>query len=95
MNYKNFTIQFSGLKDGVHNYIFKINNEFFDLFEYSELDKGNLEAKVELKKSAVMLEFNIEVTGLITLTCDLCIDDFEQNLSFKNTIYVKFGDDYE
>lgn len=95
MNYNNFNIRFVGLKDGVHNYIFKINNEFFDLFEYSELNKSDLEAKVEFKKSETMLTFNIKIEGTVTLTCDVCLDEFEQNLSFENTIYVKFGNDYE
>jgi uncharacterized metal-binding protein YceD (DUF177 family) len=95
LNYKNFTIQFIGLKDGVHNYIFKINNEFFDLFEYSELTNGNLEAKVEFIKAPTMLTFNIHIKGLVALTCDVCVDEFEHNLDFENTIYVKFGGEYE
>ncbi len=95
MNYKNFTIQFTGLKDGVHNYIFKINNEFFDLFEYSELTDGNIEAKVGFKKSATILTLNIHIKGMVKLNCDVCVDEFEQNLDFKNTIYVKFGEEYE
>jgi len=95
LNYRNFTIQFVGLKDGVHNYIFKINNEFFDLFEYSELTDGNLEAIVEFKKSATMLTFNIHIKGKVKLTCDVCVDEFYHNLDFKNTIYVKFGEEYE
>ena len=95
MNYKNFTIRFIGLKDGVHNYIFKINNEFFDLFEYSELTEGDLEAKVEFKKAATMLTFNIHIKGTVKLTCDVCVDEFEHSLDFKNTIYIKFGEEYE
>jgi uncharacterized metal-binding protein YceD (DUF177 family) len=95
LNKKDFTIRYVGLKDGVHNSTFKINNKFFDLFEYSEIQKGNLDANIEIIKTSTMLTFNIEIIGTVELICDLCLDEFNHNLSFKESIFVKFGEEYE
>ncbi len=95
MNYNDFNIQFVGLKDGIHNFVFEIGKTFFDLFEYSDLNEGRLKAEVELNKTEQMLTFNIFISGYIELVCDYCLENFNYPLNIKNTTYVKFGDDYD
>jgi len=95
LNYKDFKIQFVGLKDGVHNFVFKINKTFFDLFKYSELTEGELTAKVQMNKSESMLIFDTEITGTVSLPCDYCLEQYNQELQISNQTYVKFGEEYD
>ena len=37
---KEFTIPFVGLKDGEHEFLFTIDNKFFNHFEFTDFKKG-------------------------------------------------------
>ena len=95
MNRNDFIIQFGGLKEGVHNFVFEINKEFFDLIEYSELSSSNIEINVELNKTTSMLIFKFDTSGSLELTCDRCLDEYDHNLDFTETLFIKFGDEYQ
>ena len=93
MNKNNFIIQFGGLKDGVHYFVFEINKEFFDLIEYSELHNSSINLKVELIKNTTNLIFNFKFTGFVNLICDRCLDEFQHNIEFEEVLYIKFGEE--
>ena len=95
MNKNDFIIQFGGLIDGVHNFVFNINKEFFDLIEYSELYNSNLKINFELNKMSSMLVLRFVSNGTIDLVCDRCLDEFNYNIEFDETIYIKFGEEYQ
>ena len=61
-NIKEFLIPFVGLKIGKHFFDFEINSSFFDAFEYSPIQNGVLNAKLELDKKETMLN---EIDDLI------------------------------
>ena len=52
---KQFSIPFTGLKIGKHQFEFEIDKSFFDAFEYSLVKEGHLKAAVELDKQETML----------------------------------------
>ena len=47
-----FQINFSGLKLGNHRFDFKIEDSFFQLFDYAELNSGQINATILLKKKS-------------------------------------------
>lgn len=89
---KNYQIPFSGLKLGSHQFDFEIKDTFFKLFDYSELDSGNLKAKVLLHKKNTLLELVFEIKGTVTLSCDTCTDEYQQNITNSFKQIVKFSD---
>ena len=62
---KQFSIPFTGLKIGKHQFDFEIDNAFFDAFEYSRVKKGSLKVDVELDKQETMLILQIHIAGTI------------------------------
>lgn len=90
---KQYRIPFSGLAAGKHDFDFEINNTFFDCFEHSIVKKGKLHAKVSLQKQENMLIVNFDITGVISLTCDVCLAEFESPTHFTERIIVKFVDE--
>jgi hypothetical protein len=40
---KDFLIQFTGLKLGEHQFEYHIENDFFDIFDYSEFNSTNIQ----------------------------------------------------
>jgi uncharacterized protein len=90
---KQFSIPFTGLKIGKHQFDFEIDNSFFDAFEYSLVKKGNLKAAVELDKQETMLILHFHIQGNIVLDCDKCLAEFEAPISIQERQIVKFAED--
>lgn len=87
---KQYRIPFSGLAAGKHDFEFEINDKFFDCYEHSLVKKGELTAKVSLQKQEGMLIVNFDINGTITLTCDVCLAEFDAPVSFQERLIVKF-----
>jgi uncharacterized metal-binding protein YceD (DUF177 family) len=90
-----FTIPLSGIKAGHHIFEFEINKSFFDLFEESEIKAGELIAVTELLKSSSHLDLNIKISGKVRVSCDRCLEMFDQTVVSENRLLVKFGNNNE
>lgn len=89
-----FVIPFSGLTPGKHYFDYSVDQTFFDSIEYSEIHSGKLDILVELDRQETMLTFTISFHGIVTVPCDRCLDPFDMSVDGKETVYVKFGDDF-
>jgi len=89
---KDYEIQFSALKLGSHQFTFDIEDAFFTLFDYSEIEKAHLKLSVTLVKKATLLQLEFAISGGITLACDRCTDDYQQEINQHFDLIVKFSD---
>lgn len=87
-----YSVQFSGLAPGKHEYEYEIDKKFFDAIEYSELKEGNVHLALELEKHNTMLVLNFSLRGTITVNCDRCGDAFSLPVKDKQRLIVKFGE---
>ena len=58
---KEFDISFIGLKEGIHQFDYKIEKEFFDFFNYEEFYNSNVHVSLSFLKKLLMnvvLEFD-------------------------------------
>ena len=94
MKQKEFSIPFSGLKQGKHNFDYTINNQFFESFGYDEFNGANIPLNVVLKKMNTMLEFEMSAQGTVNINCDLTAEPFEQPISAELKLVVKFGEEF-
>jgi len=90
---KQYKIPFSGLASGKHDFEFEINDKFFDCYEHSLVKKGSLKAHAELQKQENMLIVNFGIQGNISLTCDICLAEFDAPLHFTERTLVKFTEE--
>jgi uncharacterized metal-binding protein YceD (DUF177 family) len=90
---KQFSIPFTGLKIGRHQFDFEVGNSFFDAFEYSLIKQGDLKVEVELDKQETMMILQFHIVGTILLDCDKCLSDFNYLLDIKERQIVKFAED--
>jgi len=90
---KQFSIPFTGLKIGKHQFDFEIDNSFFEAYEYSLVKKGALKVEVELDKQETMLLLQIHVAGKIQLDCDKCLSEFSAPIDVQERQIVKFAED--
>lgn len=87
-----YDIAFKGLSEGIHQYEYEIDDRFFEKFENSEVERGNIAAKVILTKRSTLLILEMQVKGTVVLTCDRCLEDYRQIIKNNSKLYVKFGE---
>ena len=93
MNYlAQYTIPFSGLKEGKHIFDFEADDRFFSNFTESEIRKGKVSIKVVLEKHTTHLKLTFEHQGVVELICDLCLDVYDQVVEGRNFLLVKFSE---
>ncbi|HEX6335231.1 MAG TPA: DUF177 domain-containing protein [Flavisolibacter sp.] len=84
-----------GLKPGVHEFFYKVDDRFFE--EYNEQDFHAAEAnvKLNLEKSTGFMMLRFQVGGKAEVTCDRCNNNLPIQLFDDFTVTVKMTDDPE
>jgi uncharacterized metal-binding protein YceD (DUF177 family) len=92
---RNYDIAFVGLKPGIHEFEYDIDDKFF--VEYQEQDFRNCIAhiKLTLDKNAGFMLLKFEVGGKVELTCDRCGNGLPLSLWDEFNIVIKMVDDPE
>ncbi|WP_109302176.1 DUF177 domain-containing protein [Aquimarina sp. AU474] len=91
---KEYTIPFVGLKQGLHQFEYQIDNTFFEHFEYDEFNASTVRVDLEFNKKATMLELQFTATGTVNVNCDLTNEPFDLPVEDEFFLVVKFGDEY-
>jgi uncharacterized metal-binding protein YceD (DUF177 family) len=94
-NRREYEIAFVGLKPGVHEFSYRVDDRFFE--EYQEQDFRNAEANVRLllEKNNSFLMLRFEIGGKTEVTCDRCNNNLPLQLFDEFTVTVKMTDEPE
>jgi uncharacterized metal-binding protein YceD (DUF177 family) len=87
-----YNLQFSGLKQGKHEFDFDADKKFFEAFSESGITEGKVHFQVQLDKQSTLLSLHITLTGSVKTQCARCGDDMSQDLSNHFTLIVKFSE---
>lgn len=90
---RKYSIPFTGLKLGKHQFEFVVDDAFFDEFEYSLVKKASLQCLVELDRQETMLILNFQIKGTVEATCDRCLSKYQQPLDITEQQIAKFSDE--
>ena len=91
---KEFTIPFVGLKTGKHHFEYKVEQTFFEHFEYEDFNDVSINVKLELEKKSTLLELHFEISGFVNVNCDLTNEPYNQAIENEFDLVVNFGDEY-
>jgi uncharacterized metal-binding protein YceD (DUF177 family) len=91
---KEFDISFIGLKDGIHQFEYKIEKKFFNFFKYEEFYNSNVDVAVTFFKKTTMFELHFTFQGWVEVTCDVTNELFQQPIDTSIDVVVKFGDEF-
>jgi len=89
---KQFVIQFSGLKNGFHEYQVEVVDLFFEQFNIEDVTGGNFQVDFSLEKRDTMMELNFKFNGTLKTSCDRCLDSMTLPMKGERELLVKFGD---
>lgn len=85
-------IQFSGLKSGIYNYDYTLDDSFFSEFKNEKILGGKVFFDVKLEKKESLMLFNFAYSGKVRTTCDRCLEELEWPIEGKEMLCVKLSD---
>jgi uncharacterized metal-binding protein YceD (DUF177 family) len=86
-----YIINFSSLKEGMHDFDFTVENKLFKHFGYEDFNSCKLEIKVELVKKTNLLELRFLSKGIININCFVSNEPFDYLQTSVMDLVVKFG----
>jgi len=92
---REFEIAFVGLKPGIHEYNYVIDDKFFEVFQQQDFRhcKANVRLLLDKKSGFVLLKF--EIGGALEVTCDRCNNNLPLELWDEFNITVKMVEEPE
>ncbi len=92
---REFEIAFVGLKPGVHEFNYSVNDKFFEVFQQPDFRhcKANVKLSLDRKSSFMLLKF--EIGGALEVTCDRCNNNLPWELWDEFSITVKMVENPE
>ncbi len=90
--FRTYEIDIIRLKNGSHPFQYKIGDDFFSLFDYGILKKGEVEVSLDLLRKDAFIELNFEMHGAVDLICDRSLDHFDYPMDINEQIILKYGD---
>ncbi len=94
-NRREFEIAFVGLRPGVHEFNYSVDDRFF--VEYNEQDFKNVTAQVKLalEKSNSFMLLRFEIGGKAEVTCDRCNNNLPLQLFEEFKVIIRMADEPE
>lgn len=93
MNFRReFEIAFVGLKPGIHNYEYRVDDKFFLNYGSQDFNNCNAVIKFELDKKSGFMLLKFDVDGMVDITCDRCGNPLPLKLWEEFKLMVKLDD---
>ena len=70
---------------------FVLDDVFFGKIDSPEVQRGNVKAIVTIRRKENSFELSFDLNGVILVPCSRCLEDMEQQISYKEDLLVKFG----
>lgn len=90
-----FEIAFVGLKPGIHEFFYEIDDKFFEEDKSREFTNCNAKVKLQLDKKASFMLLKFEIGGTADVICDRCNNVLTVDLWDEFNMVVKMVDNPE
>ncbi len=87
-------INLRGLEETERVCHFQLSDSFFAALEGSQLEHGNVDVSLTIRKMTGVYELTFDINGEVTVSCDRCLDDMQQPIAGHHKIMVKLGEEY-
>ena len=91
---REFEIAFVGLKQGIHEYQYQIDDRFFEAYQQQDFRNCRANIKLALDKQNGFMLLKFEIGGAVEVTCDRCSSTIlPMNLWDEFNLVVKLVED--
>ena len=91
---KQFNIQFVGLKEGSHLFEYKIDNTFFEAFNFDDFEDASLNVTLNFIKKSTLFELTFSTNGFVKVPCDVTNELFDLEVKTNLPLVIKFGPEF-
>ena len=88
-NRRAFDIAFVGLKPGIHEFNYEVDDKFFVDFKEMDIKGCNANVKLTLEKNTSFMLLKFEIIGTASVTCDRCSNPILLDLWDEFNLIVK------
>ena len=89
---ESYAVRISGLGEGDHDFSFELDQQFFALFEHSEVESGRIRAGVVLEKKHGFMALRFTLQGEVEVVCDRCLEPFPTEINSTQVLFVRTGE---
>ena len=90
-----FKIDLKGLSTENACFEFSLDKAYFDAIGSEDLKGGDLHTTLQARKVAGNFELSFHTEGVVTVTCDLCLDDMSLPIATDNKLVARLGDEFD
>jgi len=96
-HHREFQIAWLGLKEGVHDFQYEVDDKVLDDLGFEHPDFENLKAKIDLKfeKNSSFFQLHFDIGGSLDIPCDRCGDNLSVKLWDEFDLIVKLTESEE
>ena len=87
---KEFCIPFSSLKLGSNFFNFKIENSFFEAFNYPRYESCSINLALDFRKENSVMDLRFHYQGNTNVSCDRCLDLVSIDFNYDFNCLIKF-----
>ena len=77
-----------------YEFDYMLGNEFFDSVDGPEVRQGKVNVSLSVVRMSTTFELDFHIKGIVTVTCDRCLEDMEIPVETENRLIVTFGEVY-
>ncbi|NNE29808.1 MAG: DUF177 domain-containing protein [Saprospiraceae bacterium] len=88
-----FKLPIKGLKDGIHDFEFSVDQTFLEQFEASPVKEGKVACQVKLDKRPNMMVLDFDITGTVKTLCDRCLANIDLPIGGNQELIVKYEEE--
>ena len=75
-------------------YEYQLDNQFFLDLDAPEVQKGQGTVNLKVRKTSGIYQLDFHAEGMVSVTCDRCLDEMEQAIESDDRLKVKLGFEY-
>lgn len=94
-NRREYEIAFVGLKPGVHQFEYEVDDRFFEAYGPQDFSDSQAHVQLALEKNTGFMRLHFQVGGKAKVVCDRCSNDLPFQLFDDFTLTVKITEDPE
>jgi len=94
-NRREFDIAFVGLKPGLHEFNYEVDDKFFANYKETDFTNCHATIKLTLEKNTSFMMLNFEIGGSVNVICDRCGNTLPMDLWDEFKLVVKQVDNPE
>jgi uncharacterized metal-binding protein YceD (DUF177 family) len=92
---REFEIAFVGLKEGLHEFNFKIDRSFFENLAASPILDCDISVLLKFDKKTTFFLLDFQISGIVKLNCNRCNAQLDYPIDGDYPLVVKLGEVHE